>query len=517
MESRLRPLEIELADAWWQSNTRAGPEAQERRVAAELARRELLADPDAFAAIRDARRALGTSTDPLDARRLEILHDAFVAHQVPADLRRAIVELETEVEAAFNTFRGEIDGERVDDNTLAEILRAGTDPGERQAAWEASKLVGAEVADRLRELARLRNEGARSIGYRDHFALALATSELDEARLFATLADVDRVTAAPFGEWKRALDASLATRFGCGEDELRPWHLDDPFFQNPPADGALSVDRFLHDADLESLMLRTYDGIGLDLRAVLERSDLYSRDGKSQHAFCIDIDREGDVRVLCNLESGERWMDTMLHEFGHAVYDRESDRELPWLLRGPAHPLTTEGIAMLFGRLARHPDWLVAVAGVDRATVDGLAPALRNAQRAALLTFARWVLVMTSFERSLYADPDGDLDTLWWDLVERYQLVRRPDGRAAPDWAAKIHLAAAPVYYQNYLYGELFASQLDATLTARAGGIVDRAACGELLVRDVFAPSAACRWDELVTRATGAPLSATHLAAQLER
>jgi peptidyl-dipeptidase A len=133
------------------------------------------------------------------------------------------------------------------------------------------------------------------------------------------------------------------------------------------------------------------------------------------------------------------------------------------------------------------------------------------------LTFARWVLVMTSFERSLYADPDGDLDTLWWDLVERYQLVRRPDGRAAPDWAAKIHLAAAPVYYQNYLYGELFASQLDATLTARAGGIVDRAACGELLVRDVFAPSAACRWDELVTRATGAPLSATHLAAQLER
>ena len=82
---------------------------------------------------------------------------------------------------------------------------------------------------------------------------------------------------------------------------------------------------------------------------------------------------------------------------------------------------------------------------------------------------------MTHFERQLYADPDADLDTLWWDLVERYQQVRRPDGRHAPDWASKIHLAAAPVYYQNYLYGELFASQLDATLTARAGGLVDRA------------------------------------------
>ena len=94
---------------------------------------------------------------------------------------------------------------------------------------------------------------------------------------------------------------------------------------------------------------------------------------------------------------------------------------------------------------------------------------------------------MTNFERQLYADPDADLDTLWWDLVERYQQVRRPDGRHEPDWASKIHLAAAPVYYQNYLYGELFASQLDATLADRAGGLVDRRAAGELLVRDVFA------------------------------
>ena len=517
VEARLRPLEIELAEAWWVSNTRAGPEAQERRVTAELARRELLADPATFAAIREARAAVGPGTAPVDARRIELLHDAFVAHQVPADLRREIVELETEVESAFTTFRGEIDGTPVDDNTIADILRSGSDPTERRAAWEASKQVGAEVADRIRELARLRNRAARALGYRDHFAMALETSELDEPRLFTTLADVDAVTAAPFTEWKQALDSSLAARFGCSEGDLRPWHLDDPFFQSPPAAGALSVDRFLHDADLEALTLRTYDGIGLDLRPVLDRSDLYSRVGKSQHAFCIDIDREGDVRVLCNLEPGERWMDTMLHEFGHAVYDRESDRSLPWLLRGPAHPLTTEGIAMLFGRLARHPEWLAAVAGVDRATVEALAPALREAQRAALLTFARWVLVMTNFERQLYADPDRDLDTLWWDLVERYQQLRRPDGRRAPDWAAKIHLAAAPVYYQNYLYGELFASQLEATLAERAGGIVDRPAAGALLVSDVFAPSAALRWDALVQQATGAPLSATHLSRELER
>ena len=129
--------------------------------------------------------------------------------------------------------------------------------------------------------------------------------------------------------------------------------------------------------------------------------------------------------------------------------------------------------------------------------------------------FARWVLVMTNFERGLYADPDADHDARWWDLVERYQLVRRPPGRTAPDWAAKIHLAVAPVYYQNYLYGELVASQVEAALRREHGGIVDREAVGRTLVERLFRPGASRRWDSLVESATGEPLTPSHLAAQL--
>jgi peptidyl-dipeptidase A len=515
LTARLRPLEIELAEAWWESNTRSSAGAEQRRIAAELARQELFADAATFAEIRAARAEAHGDGDPLLRRHLDILHDAFVPHQVSAELRREIVELEASVESTFNTFRGSIDGRRVDNNAIDEILRTSDDSDDRRAAWEASKQIGTEVADRLRELARLRNLAARELGFRDHFALALATAELDEDRLFATLGDVDDATAEPFRAWKHELDDALAARFGVDAELLRPWHLDDPFFQETPAAGAIALDDLFADADLEALTVRTYDGLGLDVRPVLEHSDLYAREGKSQHAFCIDIDREGDVRVLCNVEPSERWMDTMLHEFGHAIYDRESDPSLPWLLRGPAHSLTTEGIAMLMGRLPRDPEWLAGVAGIAPDAVAALGVRLGEARRAALLVFARWVLVMTTFERRFYADPDGDLDSLWWELVEHFQLVHRPDGRAAPDWAAKIHLAAAPVYYQNYLYGELFASQLAATLESRAGGIVDRPAAGELLVRDVFAPGASLRWDDLVTHATGEPLTATHLAREL--
>ena len=514
IEARLRPLEVALAEAWWETSTRASPEANERRERIELERRALLADADAFAAIRTARER--GPADPLVRRQLDVLHDAFAPHQVPEELRRRLVEVEVDLESTFNTHRGEIDGQRVDDNQIREILGISDHTAERRAAWLASKQVGTVVADRVRELATLRNEAARTLGYRDHFDLALATGELDEDRLFATLADVDARTAAPFAEWKAGLDDALAARFACAVADLRPWHYDDPFFQEAPAAGAVDLDPLFEGADLEALTLRTYDGLGLDLRPVLAHSDLRTREGKSQHAFCIDIDREGDVRVLCNIEPNERWMDTMLHEFGHATYDREVDRALPWLLRGATHALTTEGVAMLFGRLPRDPRWLATVAAIDAARVEDLAPALAAARRANLLVFARWVLVMTNFERGLYADPDADHETRWWDLVERFQLLRRPEpGTVDAAWASKIHLTVAPVYYQNYLYGELVASQLAAAIEARAGGLVDSDSAGRFLVDAFFRPGASVRWDHLVEQATGEPLGAAAFGRQL--
>jgi len=171
---------------------------------------------------------------------------------------------------------------------------------------------------------------------------------------------------------------------------------------------------------------------------------------------------------------------------------------------------------MMFGRLVRDPEWLHEIAGLDHDTVQQLAPRLAAAQRASLLVFARWVLVVTHFERDLYADPDADLDTRWWELVERFQGVRPPEGRHAPDWAAKIHLAVVPVYYQNYLYGELFASQLGAQLRAEHGGLVNAARAGAHLRDHVFAPAAALRWDQFVEQATGRRLDARAFARDLE-
>lgn len=438
----------------------------------------------------------------------------FLEYRVaPEDVDR-IAALEAETMGLFNSHRGLVDGHPVSDNDIDRILSTSTDSSVRREAWEASKQVGAVVADRVLELVRLRNQTARRAGFRDYYELQLTAQEIDERWLFGTLDRLSELTDEPFRRGKTELDTRIAAMMGCAVDQLRPWHYGDPFFQERPDVDDFKLDPLFESADVEALTLATYDGLGFEIRDIIARSDLYERDGKDQHAFCIDIGRSGDIRVLCNLRPTARWMETNLHEFGHAVYDKHVDRELPYLLRGPAHTSTTEAVAMLMGRLPSTPEWLAEIRGLGYDEAERLGRMLRRQLAQQMLIMVRWCLVMAHFERDLYRTGGGDLNTLWWDYVERFQFLTRPEGRDAPDWAAKIHLAVSPVYYHNYMIGELIASQLQHRLDAEAGGLVNRRAAGALLRDRLFQPGASARWDATVERATGAPLTVDHFTGQ---
>src|SRR5206468_3641014 len=84
----------------------------------------------------------------------------------------------------------------------------------------------------------------------------------------------------------------------------------------------------------------------------------------------------------------------------------------------------------------------------------------RKSLRCEMLIFLRWAITLVRFERELYRSTGQDLNRLWWEYVERFQKVAPPPNRDRADWASKVHLASSPVYYQNYVLGELMASQV---------------------------------------------------------
>lgn len=513
-EARVAPLMKEANEAYWAAATTGSPEAEKSSARKRAELRKLHSDPAEYAMLKRWREE-GAVTDPLEARQLELLINAYAENQLPPATIEDLSRREQEIESRFTNFRPVYEGRLAGENDLREVLIRENDSARRRAAWEAAKEIGREVAPLLLELVAARNSAARSLGFPDFYRMRLALDQLDEAEVFAVLDDLKHRTDAPFAAAKAELDAVLAKRFGIAPEELRPWHYADPFFQEAPP-GEVNLDPFFAGRDVVELTSTFYAGLGLPVDDIIARSDLYERPKKNQHAYCMDVDRRGDVRILANVRPDEYWTGTMLHELGHAVYAKYHDPALPFLLREAAHTFTTEAVAMIFERLTKSADWLHRQLGLEREEAAAAAGALRRHLRLAALVFIRWGLVMVYFERAMYRDPKQDLNRLWWELVRELQLVTPPEGRDAPDYASKIHLGTAPVYYHNYLLGFLAASQIRAALTAigSSEGLVGDRAAGDFLRERIFRVGARFHWNEMLRRATGERLSAEHFAAE---
>ena len=181
---------------------------------------------------------------------------------------------------------------------------------------------------------------------------------------------------------------------------------------------------------------------------------------------------------------------------------------------------------MMFERFADNADWLMAM-GVNVPDPEQFRVAAAKLRRNQLLVFSRWCQVMFRFEKALYDDPEQDLNRLWWDLVEKYQEIKRPEGATSPTTPASTHCHRAPAYYHNYMLGEMFASQVHHASAREAccRGAKPAAARstwatrrpGQFMKERVFAPGLTLNWDELTRHATGEALNPKAFAEDLRK
>lgn len=522
-DTRLRPLDVAASLAWWNANISGKDEDFKKKEETQNRIDETLANKENFAELKAIKqlRDKGEVDDKVTARAIDVLYLMYLEKQVDPALLKKITAKANAVEQKFNVFRAKVDGKEMTDSEVRDVLKKAGDSKRRQAVWEASKVVGAEVEKDLKELVTLRNEMARQLGFKNFHSLMLYLNEQDGDELIKLFDELDKLTREPFLKAKSEIDERLAKNVGKKPADLMPWDYHDPFFQESPAVFDANLDEPFAKADILQLCRTFYKGIGLPIDEVIARSDLYEKKGKSPHAFCTDIDREGDVRVLGNIVPNEYWMGTMLHELGHSVYSSKNiPKSVPYVLRSESHILTTEGVAMQFERFSKSRAWLekMGVKVNDPQKFDVAAEKVRQNQ---LLIFSRWCQVMLRFEKGMYENPGQDLNKLWWDLVEKYQGLKRPVGRNAPDYASKIHICSAPVYYHNYMMGQLFASQVHATIAKEVYGGADprtviyvgEPKVGAFMKKRVFEPAKTLDWRGLTKFATGSELSAKAFAA----
>jgi len=528
--AKVEPLTKEANLAYWDAATTGKEEDYKRFSELQLEIGRLYNNPQDFAFIKDMKKS-GRIKNVRLARQLDKLYYAYLPNQVPPELLKEIVALDGKIQEKYSSFRGTMGGKKVTMSDIYNILTTEKDCRKRELAWKASKQVGDVIFDDLIRLVKLRNEAARKVGFDNYHTLTIVTGRQNVKELDRIFDELCELTTKPFARLKNELDVILADSYGIAAGDLMPWHYHDPFFQRTPLVYDQDLDLYYRDKDVKELAEKYYAGVGLPVDDILARSDLYDREGKYPHAFSFDADRRGDVRILCNLQNTERWMETILHELGHAIYSKYHDRNEPWLLREPAHSFTTEAIAMFFGRLSRNAAWMQEMLDLSDEQRIEIEEVSRKYLRFQQVLFARWVLVMYNFEKQLYADPDQDLNNLWWDLVEKYQLIKRPPGPVDAGWASKLHFTSAPCYYHNYMMGELLASQLDHHIvgatpsgcpgqargpapTVRDVSYVGEKILGDYLREEVFGPGALYRWNDMIKRATGEALTPKYFVEQ---
>lgn len=510
--------------AYWEASIKGKEEDFAKAADYQYKLEKIYTNKDEYKQIKKWNES-GQIKDPILKRQLQVLYLEYLGHQIPDELLKEIIDKSNEVEQIFNTFRGTVNSKKVTMNDIEEILRTSVNSDERKAYWEAQKQVGEAVEKKLKELVKLRNKAAHLLGFSNYYVMSLYLNEQDEDTLLKIFDELDQLTRDKFKVLKAEIDDVLSKRYGIKPEEMMPWHYNDSFFQEAPLIYNVDFDKYLKDVNILDYVKKFYASIGLETDDILQRSDLYEKEGKNPHAYSISIDKEGDIRILMNIENNTYWLDTLLHELGHSVYDKYINKDVPFILRDASHIFTTEAIAMMFGRFSKNVKWYKEIFNSPFENEQQSQQEAYKMLRAQALVFSRWTQVMFRFERELYRNYDQDLNKLWWSLVQQYQLVNPPAGRNKPDYAAKIHFSSSPVYYHNYQLGELMASQVHAYIVKnilKEDSLIDttyvrKKEVGDYLKEKIFGVGATLRWDELIKEATGESLTSKYFAEQFAK
>ena len=521
-EAKLKTITIDWYNSYFNASIKSNDTTWKEVSNKEIKYNEIVSNKATYAELKKFKES-NEIKDPIQKRRLDVLYNEALSKQIDTAKLNELTLMGTNIEKKYSNFRAKVGAVTLTDNDVEEVLKKSKNQKELENTWLAHKEIGPYMEKDILDLVRKRNAVAKELGFNNYHEMSLKLSFQDPNEILKLFDELDILTKDAFIKVKGEIDLALAKQNKIKVEDLMPWHYQNRYFQEAPKIYDVDLDKYYKDKDVVKLTIDYYKSLNLPIDAIVAKSDLYEKPNKNQHAYCISVDRDAhDIRVLCNVKNNTNWQETMLHEYGHSLYENYYPADLPWSLKTPAHTFTTEAIAMMFGRFGSKPQWIKDMVGISPEEQKNISETCYKILKTQQLVFSRWAQVMYRFEKSMYENPEQDLNKLWWDLVEKYQMVKKPKGRNMPDWATKIHIATSPCYYHNYLMGELLASQLYNTIATKVLNATDKEnlsfynqpKVGEFLIENIFKVGAKYEWNDMIEKATGEKLTPKYYANQ---
>jgi len=439
-------------------------------------------------------------------KQLTDLYRVFDEELNAGDMRKALRDKENEIAGKYNKYVPMIDGKETSKAELNKLLQTEKNVELRKKAYDAKVNGGDVIADDLIELVKMRNEFAKTKGYKNFFEYNLKEEyDVDADYLQELLNDVYDNAKDSINKIQTQSKKDLAKEYGIQENELKNYHYGLLLDDNP----VKTINDYIKSGEqVVDISKQAYSGMGFDIDSMPITLDLFPRKNKNTHGFCFDIQAGKDARILANLINDLSSIDTLCHELGHCVYHLGVDTTLPFLDQNEA-PAVTEAVAMMMGDLNQRENMLKGL------VPDDVLEKYKNDFKKNECKFINRSMLIIDFEKQMYENPNQDLKELWHSLREKYSGAN-PDEERNNEWATIPHYLSHPAYYQNYFRANLMKAQMYKRMHKDLGNLTENKNTAEYLNDKLFRYGLSIEEDDLIKQFTGEPLSSKALCEILE-
>jgi len=443
----------------------------------------------------EAARFNGVQTDPVTARKLKLLKLYLVS---PASTRPGAAEeltgLLTKLDSTYSTGKFTHKGKQLTLNDAEDIMAESRDPAELRAVWEGWHSISPVMRADYAQFAKLSNEGAQGLGYKDTGALWRSNYDM-EPDAFA--AETDRL-------WKQVepfyrnlhcyVRAKLNAKYGdavqpktgpiradlLGNMWAQQWGNIYDVVQPQGIKSSYSLDELLKAKGYDPVkMVKTgesfYSSLGqAPLPQTFWERSLITRPQDREvvcHASAWNLDDKDDIRIkMCTKVNAEDFS-TVHHELGHNYYQRAYKAQ-PTLFRNGANDGFHEAIGDFAALSASTPTYLNQIGLLEK--VPGADEDIPFLLKMALdkIAFMPFGLLVDRWRWQVF---NGELtpetyNEGWWKLRTQYQGIVPPGPRPADafDPGAKYHVPGNTPY-TRYFLAHIYQFQFHRAACKQAG------------------------------------------------